>query len=128
MPLLILLGLDGVLSALLAVFFLPLRLGPVPFPVSAVLSGILNAALVWAALQLTSTPRLGALPLWTWLATLLVLMTITPGDDIVFGGSGLMEFGPVLLVALGAVPAAWLVMKAGDQRVPTRAPSATRTR
>ncbi|ADT98266.1 hypothetical protein Mspyr1_15980 [Mycolicibacterium gilvum Spyr1] len=128
MLLLILLGLDGVLSALMAVFFLPMRLGPVPFPISALLSGALNAALVWAALQLTATPRLGALPLWTWLATLLVLMTITPGDDIVFGGSGLMEFGPVLLVALGAVPAAWLVMRAGDRDVRTGAASAPRAR
>jgi len=34
-----------------------------------------------------------------------------PGDDIVFGGVGIMEFGPVLLVALGALPAAWLLMR-----------------
>ena len=44
------------------------------------------------------------------------------------GGSGLMEFGPVLLVALGAVPAAWLVMRAGDRDVRTGAASAPRAR
>ena len=40
-----LLGVDGVLSALMAAFFLPLRVGSVPFPVSALLSGVLNALL-----------------------------------------------------------------------------------
>ena len=62
-----LLAVDGVISAVLAAFFLPLRLGSVPFPISALISGLLNAALVWAALQWTSSPRLAALPLWTWL-------------------------------------------------------------
>ena len=30
-----LLAVDGVISAVLAAFFLPLRIGPVPFPISA---------------------------------------------------------------------------------------------
>jgi hypothetical protein len=105
------LGIDGVLSALMAVFFLPLRIGPVPFPISALISGVLNAAMVWAGLQWTTIPRLAALPLWTWLATVLLLSVGGPGDDIVFGGAGIMEFGPVLLVALGALPAAWVLMR-----------------
>ncbi|MCH9642521.1 MAG: hypothetical protein K0U70_09755 [Actinomycetia bacterium] len=113
-----LLGVDGVLSALMAAFFLPLRVGSVPFPVSALLSGVLNALLVWVALQWTSSPRLAALPLWAWLLTVVVLTLGGPGDDIVFGGSGLMEFAPVLLIALGALPAAWILMRppAGAQR------------
>ena len=40
-----LLALDGVLSAIMGAFLLPLRLGPVPLPVSALLSGLLNVAL-----------------------------------------------------------------------------------
>lgn len=104
-----LLAVDGVLSALMAVFFLPLWIGSVPFPISALLSGILNAALVWAAFQWTSVPRIAAWPLWAWLATVVTLTVVTPGDDTVFGGSGVMEFGSVLLVALGALPAAWIV-------------------
>ncbi|PRC56094.1 hypothetical protein C6A85_40370, partial [Mycobacterium sp. ITM-2017-0098] len=82
------LGLDGVLSALMAIFFLPLRIGPVPFPVSALVSGVLNAAMGWVGLQWTSVPRLAAVPLWTWLATVLLFTVMTPGDDIVFGGTG----------------------------------------
>ncbi len=104
---------DGVLSALMAVFFLPLRIGSVPLPVSAVLSGVVNALLVWVALQWTSSPpRVAALPLWAWLLTVLAFTFGGPGDDIVFGGPGIMEFAPVLLLALGALPAAWVIMRA----------------
>ena len=105
------LALDGVLSALMAVFFLPLWIGTVPFPISALISGAINMALVWAASQWTSVPRLAGLPLWTWLATVCLLTVLRPGDDVVFGGAGIMEFGPVLLVAVGALPAGWLLMR-----------------
>lgn len=105
------LAVDGVFSAVMAIFFLPLRIGPVSLPVSALMSGLLNALLVWVALQWTSSPRLAALPLWTWLLTVVVFTLGGPGDDIVFGGTGIMEFGPVLLVALGALPAAWVLMR-----------------
>ena len=106
------LGLDGVLSALMAVFFLPWRIGSVPLPISALRAGVLNAALVWVALQWTPNPRLAALPLWTWLLTVVGLAFVPgPGNDIVVGGAGIMEFGSVLLIALGALPGAWLVTR-----------------
>jgi hypothetical protein len=106
-----LLAIDGVLSALAAAFFLPLRIGSVPFPVSALLSGLVNAALVWAALQWTSSPRMAALPLWCWLLTVAGLTFGGPGDDIVFGGVGIMEYAPLLLIVLGALPPAWLLWR-----------------
>ncbi len=59
---------------------------------------------MWVALQWTSNPRVAALPLWTWLLTVLVFTFGGPGDDIVFGGAGIMEYAPVLLIALGALP------------------------
>lgn len=95
----------------MAVFFLPLRIGSTPFPISALLSGVINALLVWVALQWTSNARLAALPLWTWLLTVLMFTFGGPGDDIVFGGPGIMEFAPVLLIALGALPGAWVLMR-----------------
>jgi hypothetical protein len=101
-----LLAVDGVLSAIAAAFFLQLHIGSVPFPISALISGLVNAALVWAALQWTSTPRLAALPLWTWLLTVAGLTLGGPGDDIVFGSVGIMEFAPLLLIVLGALPPA----------------------
>jgi hypothetical protein len=101
-----LLGLDGVLSAVAAALLLPARIGHLPFPISSLVSGILNAGLVWAASHWASSPRLGALPLWTWLATVAVLTLGGPGGDIVFGGVGVLEYEPLLLLALGVFPPA----------------------
>ena len=106
-----LLAIDGVLSAVAAAFFLPLRIGSVPFPISALLSGLVNAALVWVALQWTSSPRVAALPLWCWLLTVAGLTFGGPGDDIVFGGVGITEYAPLLLIVLGALPPAWLLWR-----------------
>lgn len=102
-----LLAIDGVISAVLAAFFLSLRIGPVPFPISAVISGLLNAALVWVALQWTSSPRLAALPLWTWLATVAALTFPGPGDDAVFSAEYLL----LLLIVVGALPPALLLYR-----------------
>jgi hypothetical protein len=105
------LAIDGVLSAVAGAFFLPLRIGSVPFPISALLSGLVNAALVWAALQWTSAPRVAALPLWCWLLTVAGLSFGGPGDDIVFGGVGIMQYAPLLLIVLGALPPAALLWR-----------------
>lgn len=121
------LTLDGVLSALMGVFFLPLRIGGVPVPVSAVLSGAINVALVWVAMQWTTSTRVAAAPLWAWLVTVLLCTFGGPGDDIVFGGVGVMEYASVLLIAVGAVPAGWLLTRrraasarTGARPAPTR--------
>ncbi|WP_448450355.1 hypothetical protein [Mycolicibacterium phlei] len=106
-----LLAFDGVLCAVASAFFLPLRIGAVPLPISAVVAGAVNVALVWAALHWTSEPRLAALPLWTWLATVGVLTFGGPGDDIVFGGTGVMGYAALLLIVLGALPPAYLLYR-----------------
>ena len=77
-----------------------------PFPISMLISGAVNAALVWAALQWTSSPRVAALPLWTWLATVLGLTLGGPGSDLVFGGVGVMAYAALPLIAVGALPPA----------------------
>jgi hypothetical protein len=100
-----------VFSAVAAAFFLPLRIGSVPFPISALLSGLVNAALVWVALQWTSSPRVAALPLWCWLLTVAGMTFGGPGEDIVFGGVGIMEIAPLLLIVLGALPPGYVVWR-----------------
>jgi hypothetical protein len=110
------LTLNGVLSALAGALYLPLFLGTVPFPVSALVSGLTNLALVWAAQQWTSSTRLATLPLWAWLATVVGLTLGGPGNDIVFGGPGIMQAGPLVLLVIGALPPViWLY-----RRTPTR--------
>ena len=106
-----LLAFDGVLSALAGALFLPLHLGRVPLPLSAVLSGALKVALVWAAGHWTDNPRLAGLPLWTWLGTVAVLALGGPGGDIVFGGPGIMGYSVLLLMILGALPAALVLRR-----------------
>jgi hypothetical protein len=112
-----LLTLNGVLSALAGALFLPLYLGTIPFPVSALISGLINLALVWAAQQWTSSTRLAMLPLGAWLLTVAGLTLGGPGNDIVFGGTGIMQLGPLVLLVIGALPPVlWLY-----RRVPARA-------
>jgi hypothetical protein len=111
-----LLGLDGVLCAVTAALLLPSYLGRVWFPLSAVAAGAVNVALVWAAAQCTTSTRVAALPLFTWLSTFAVLTLGGPGGDIVLGGTGIAGFGPLLLVALGTLPPAWLLRRRGRPR------------
>ena len=97
---------DGVLSAIAGTFLLPLYLGPVPLPLSALVCGLLNAALVWAAGHWTDSRRLAALPLWTWLATVAAFTVGGPGGDIVYGGPGIMAYSVLIFLLFGALPAA----------------------
>ena len=84
----------------LGALLLPLYVGSIPFPISALISGLVNAALVWAALQWTAAPRVAALPLWAWLLTVAGLTLGGPGGDIVFGGVGVMAYSPLIFIAV----------------------------
>lgn len=106
-----LLAVDGVISAVGGALLLPCYIGSVPFPVSALVSGLLNAALVWAAGRWTTSARLAALPLWTWLLTVLAMCLGGPGHDVIFGGRGVMAYSPLLLLVVGAVPPYWVLMR-----------------
>lgn len=106
-----LLAVDGVISAVLGGLFLPSYLGVVPFPISALLSGALNAALVWAAMQCTQSFRFAALPLLTWLATVAVMTLGGPGGDVIFTGHGIMAYSALLFMVVGALPPALLLRR-----------------
>ncbi|TDK93058.1 hypothetical protein EUA03_03055 [Mycolicibacterium mucogenicum] len=110
------LAFDGALSAIAGALFLPLYLGPVPFPISGLLSGLVNAALVWAGLQWTSRPRLAALPMWAWLSTVVILLLGGPGDDVVFGGAGIMQASPLIFLLLGATPPGVVLWRHAQRR------------
>ena len=106
-----LLTVDGVLSAILGALLIPIYLGAIPFPVSALMSGLVNAALVWAAGYWTGSKRLAALPLWAWMATVGALTLGGPGGDIIFAGPGVMQFSVLILLAFGAVPPVLLLRR-----------------
>jgi hypothetical protein len=104
-----LLAVDGLLSAIGGALLLPSYIGAIPFPISALISGLLNAALVWAALRWTTSIRLAALPLWTWLST--VLAMCWPGNGLILGGREAMAYSPLLLLVVGAGPPFWLLLR-----------------
>ncbi|HNM12281.1 MAG TPA: hypothetical protein PKI02_12575 [Mycobacterium sp.] len=108
---LVLLTIDGVISAVTGALLLPIYLGTVPFPVSAVITGLVNAALVWATGYWTESKRLAALPLWAWLVTVAAMTLGGPGGDIVFGGPGVMAYSALLFLVVGAGPAVWLLWR-----------------
>jgi hypothetical protein len=107
-----LLAVDGIISAIAGALLMPFYIGPVPMPISALISGVVNAALVWAAGEWTESRRLAALPLFTWLATVAALTLGGPGNDIIFGGPGFMAYSVLLLLLLGAAPAVWGLRRA----------------
>ncbi len=107
---------DGVLSAIAGALLLPAYIGAIPFPISALISGLVNAALVWAGGRWTTSVRLAALPLWTWLLTVAAMCLGGPGHDIIFGGRGVMAYSPLLLLVVGAGPPFWVLL----QRRPAR--------
>ena len=111
MVVLVLLTIDGVISAVTGALLLPIYLGTVPFPVSALIAGLVNAALVWAAGYWADSKRLAALPLWAWLVTVAAMTLGGPGGDIVFGGPGVMAYSALLFLVAGAGPAVWLLWR-----------------
>ena len=111
-----LLAVDGLLSAVAGALLLPSYLGSIPFPISALLSGLLNAALVWAAGLWARSPRVAALPLWTWLLTVAVISMGGPGDDVILGGQGPMQYGALILIVLGVTPPVWVLWRRGPHR------------
>ena len=106
-----LLSVDGVLSALAGALLLPSYIGSIPFPISGLISGLVNAALVWAARRWTRSRRVAALPLWTWLLTVAAMSMGGPADDVIFGGRGVMAYGALLLIVLGVTPPVWVLWR-----------------
>lgn len=106
-----LLAVDGVLSAIGGALFLPSYIGSIPFPISALASGLVNAALVGAAKYWTSRNAVAALPVWTWLLTVFVMARPGPGGDVVFAGRGIAEYSPFLLLAAGTLLPFWVLMR-----------------
>jgi hypothetical protein len=106
-----LLAVDGVLSAVGGALFLPSYIGSVPFPISALVSGLTNASLVWAAAKWTTSTRLAALPLWTWLLTVLLMCLPGPGNDVIFAGRGVLAYSALLLLGAGVLPACWVLLR-----------------
>lgn len=111
---------DGFLCGILSVFFLTTYLGPVPFPVSALLAGIANVMLLFAARKVADSPLAVGSPLMGWGAGVLLCMFGGPGNDVLL----LADWRTPLLLVGGLVPPGVLLF-AWRLRTLTEAPHAT---
>ncbi|AMY54405.1 hypothetical protein HQO38_09900 [Rhodococcus fascians] len=96
---------DGFLSGILSVFFLPTYVGSVQFPISALLGGIANVALVLAARKVAERPIWVASPLLGWFVAVVLCMFGGPGNDVLL----LADWRTMLLIVAGAGPAGVLL-------------------
>lgn len=91
----------AVLLAVVAVLFLPLRVGGTAVPVGALVAAVSNALLVRAAGARSSSTAVAAAPLAAWLLTVLALATGGPGGDVLV----LADWRALLLLGAGVLPA-----------------------
>ncbi len=100
--LLLVVMLDSAVLAMLEMFFLPLRIGVIEFPVTALVAAVTMPWLVARAGDVSRRSLVAGAPLWVWLLTLAVLGVAGPGGDVVL----LPDWRSLLLVAAGAFPGA----------------------
>ena len=105
--LLALLAFDGFLTVVLAALFLPTYIGSVAFPISALVCGVVNVALVVAAALVTDRNTMTCLPLVGWGFGFFVCLFGGPGGDVILGQS----WQTVLLLFLGVVPAGYALYR-----------------
>ncbi|MDJ0392304.1 hypothetical protein QMK17_03020 [Rhodococcus sp. G-MC3] len=91
---------DGFLCGILAVVFLPTYVGYVQMPVSALLAGIANVMLLFAARKVAERPLAIASPLIGWGVAVLVCMFGGPGGDVLL----LADWRTAFLLVGGLVP------------------------
>ncbi|WP_062973278.1 hypothetical protein [Nocardia flavorosea] len=72
---------DAVIALVLEVLYLPLYIGTVPVPITAILAGPVNLALVWAVATVSTRLSILFLPVGAWLAAFLIAASRGPGGD-----------------------------------------------
>ena len=109
----VLVGVAAVQSALLEVFYVPLRAGTVILPVSVLAAVVLNVLLPRLMVRATQARRATLVPAALWLVVVVGLAMGRPEGDVVLPGSS-SAIGVVALVVLfgGAAAAAFGVARA----------------
>jgi hypothetical protein len=110
----VLVGVAAVQSALLEVFFVPLRAGTVILPVSVLAAVVLNVLLPRLMYGVTQTRWATAVPAALWLVVVVGLAMGRPEGDVVLPGTASGGIGVVAMAVLfgGTAAAAFGVAKA----------------
>ncbi|WP_410587698.1 hypothetical protein [Amycolatopsis sp. lyj-23] len=114
--LLALLVVDTVLLALLELFFLPLRAGVVPVPVTVLVGAVTTPWLVWSVAKLVR-PALSWVPLAVWVLVVFGVGLLGPGGDVVL----IQDWRALLLLGASALPGA-MVLGGTPRRATGRGP------
>ncbi len=93
--------------ALVEVFWLPLRVGGVPVPLSVLAAVAGNIALVRLAHRMSGSRTVGVLPAVVWLVVALAAMVRRPEGDLVLIGTGATGVVGVAFLGAGVVAAAF---------------------
>ncbi|MCF6745167.1 hypothetical protein E9529_12955 [Blastococcus sp. KM273128] len=112
--------------AVVEVLWLPLRVGGVLVPVSVVAAVAGNLLLVSAALRLSGSKVVAALPAVTWLAVAVAAMVQRPEGDLLLvsgGPLGLVSTAFLLLGVLAAALALGLALGTPTRRVSPAGPT-----
>jgi hypothetical protein len=114
---LVLLVVDGFITALLEVLYLPLYVGSTPLPITVVVAAVVNVGLVVSAARLTGRIAVVGAPLVAWLVGFGVCLLSTRGGSVVLsqheGGRTL------LLLVVGLLPAFALLTRHRIRGLPT---------
>ena len=114
--LLLLLAFDTVLLAVLELFFLPLRIGAVPVPVTVLVGAVTTPWLVSTTAKLVR-PGLSWVPLAVWVVVVFGFGLLGPGGDLVL----IQDWRALVLLGASALPGA-LVLGGGLGRAAGRRP------
>jgi hypothetical protein len=111
--------------ALVEVFWLPLRVGGVPVPISVPAAVAGNLLLVGAARQLSGSRLVAVLPAAVWLVVAVGgAMRRPEGDLLITGGDGVTQLVNLGFLLLGVVSAAFGVGRVlGGPRGPALSPA-----
>lgn len=96
-----LLAFDAVLLAVLELFFLPLRIGVVPVPVTVLVGAVTTPWLVSTAGKLVR-PALSWVPLAVWVVVVFGFGMLGPGGDVVL----IQDWRALVLLGASALPGA----------------------
>ncbi len=93
--------------AVVEVFWLPLRVGGVPLPLSVLAAVVGNVLLVRLAHRLSGSRGVAVLPALVWLVVTLAAMMRRPEGDLVLVGTGILGAVGMAFLLCGVVAAAF---------------------
>ncbi len=104
------------LAALLAVMFVPVRLGTIVFPVSVVFAALTNVVLPTMSRRLVDSLAAGIAPVVAWFVTVFLLAQARPEGDVLLPGKGALSYVAYAVMIVGALAGGITVFRTESRR------------